>query len=314
MNTTALILAAGGCSLDAALRDPGGCLDAARVLLEAGADPDLCAEPQGGTPLMAAAAMGGAEAVKLLLKWGAAIDTRHARNGSTALHLSCACDHPACAAALLDACCDILIEDQHGMTAVQWAARQGNGDVLLEFQRRTAGEHEVQLVTAAREAAVEQVEQALADGAGANTEALVVLPGDEVLEGGLTSPGREFMGTPLMAVAGHAAGRGAAAAAVVHRLVDAGAPRRGPSFTLVHREFSVKTRKTRSVMDRFPRIGACPNFVIDEDDDAPLTTAAAEGNLEVLRLVGLGRTAASHHRSSTLYTIFTEKFGASIYY
>ena len=92
----------------------------------------------------------------------------------------------------------------------------------------------------------------------------MVLPGDKVLEGGLTSPGRDFMGaararshcrfvlllahfipdsltcsvplylkrqcdrtlgTPLVAVAGHAAGRGAAAAAVVHRLVDAGASR-----------------------------------------------------------------------------------------
>ena len=65
-------------------------------------------------------------------------------------------------------------------------------------------------------------------------------------------------------------------------------------------------------MYRLPRTGACPNFVIDEDDDSPLTTAAAEGTLEVLLLVGLGRIVASYYRSSILYIIFTDKFGTSI--
>ena len=87
------------------------------------------------TPLMMAATTGGAEAVQLLLGSGAKPDARDVR-GMTALMLSVASDHadPKAAAKLLAAGADPNLKDLSGESAIDWAQKYNQPEVLKPFR------------------------------------------------------------------------------------------------------------------------------------------------------------------------------------
>jgi ankyrin repeat protein len=93
VQTTALIRAA-----------QNGRLEAARLLLDAGADPsragvgplEIC-----GSPLMLAATHGHPEVLRLLLARGAAVDAARAGDGCAAFNGACWNKQPECAEALI---------------------------------------------------------------------------------------------------------------------------------------------------------------------------------------------------------------------
>jgi ankyrin repeat protein len=87
-------------------------LEAARLLLDGGADPSL-GDGDGSTPLTTTALRGHVEVLRLLLARGAAMDTQTA-SGNTAFHLACAANQPKCAEALARAGFDIGIKNNEG--------------------------------------------------------------------------------------------------------------------------------------------------------------------------------------------------------
>ena len=92
-----------------------GHLEAARLLLDAGADPGRA----GGnttTPLMAALAEGQLEVLRLLLARGVAVDGADPATGGTAFHYACGHDKAECAEALVRAGCDVCLKDKDGRT------------------------------------------------------------------------------------------------------------------------------------------------------------------------------------------------------
>ena len=92
-----------------------GKLEAARLLLDGGADPDR-ADGNGVTPLMVAAGNGHPEVLRLLLARGAALDTVDPGSGWTAFHDACFSNQAECAEALARAGCDVGLKEQHGVT------------------------------------------------------------------------------------------------------------------------------------------------------------------------------------------------------
>ena len=71
-------------------------LEAARVLLDGGADPSLL-DSEGVTPLMVAAMGGHLEVLRLLLARGAAVDAADKGIRFTAFHYACFRNHAECA-------------------------------------------------------------------------------------------------------------------------------------------------------------------------------------------------------------------------
>jgi ankyrin repeat protein len=119
--STALVVAAGN-----------GRLEAARLLLDAGADPSR-ADGDGRTPLMAAAGGDQLEVLRLLLVWGAAVDAMHPiRECRTAFHFACYYNHAECAEALVQAGCDVGLKTKKGFTGRELAEETGHAAVVAE--------------------------------------------------------------------------------------------------------------------------------------------------------------------------------------
>jgi ankyrin repeat protein len=123
---TALLVSAGG-----------GWLEAARLLLDGGADPDR-AGGGGGTPLMLAAREGQLEVVRLLLARGAAVDAVRPEVGFTAFHYACFNNHPDCAEVLARAGCDVGIKDSEGKTGRALAEAEGHAAVVERLRAAAA--------------------------------------------------------------------------------------------------------------------------------------------------------------------------------
>lgn len=109
--------------------------DIVELLLEAGADVDETAGPEGGvpaaaavTPLLAAAAMGHMRTVSRLLFWGAAVDAIDSE-GRTALCLAAARGSVEVVRALLDRGLDENHKDDLGWTPLHAAACEGHRGV-----------------------------------------------------------------------------------------------------------------------------------------------------------------------------------------
>jgi hypothetical protein len=110
-----------------------GRLEAARLLLDGGADPSR-ADSRGVTPLMTAAPRGELEVVRLLLAWGAAVDAVHPGNGATAFHAACDHNQVECAEVLARTGCDVGLKTTAGETGQQRAEAQGSKDVLRRLR------------------------------------------------------------------------------------------------------------------------------------------------------------------------------------
>ena len=116
-----------------------GQLEAARLLLEAGADPSR-AGGDGVTPLMEAVSGGQPEVLRLLLARGAAVDAVKPPRGWTAFHGACYNNQPECVEALVRAGCDVGLKDVNGMTGRQLAEALGYAGVVERLRAaQTAG-------------------------------------------------------------------------------------------------------------------------------------------------------------------------------
>ena len=92
------------------------------LILQSGADPNV-GHPTQGTPLLAAAAWGECDVVKLLLDHRSQINTVDSA-GFTALHYACQGGHSSCVAALIDRGCDHSIANHDGHLAIQLTTRE----------------------------------------------------------------------------------------------------------------------------------------------------------------------------------------------
>jgi hypothetical protein len=120
-----------------------GQLEAARLLLEGGADPSMV-NGAGASPLMCAATTGQLEVLRLLLQWGAAVDAVEPSRGLTAFHFACGNNNPRCAEALARAGCNVGLKHNNGCTGRQTAEREGFMEVVarlrsLELERLAGG-------------------------------------------------------------------------------------------------------------------------------------------------------------------------------
>jgi ankyrin repeat protein len=110
-----------------------GRLEVARLLLDAGADPNR-AGSDGATPLMGAALRGELEGLRLLLGRGAAVDAVRPGTGGTAFHNACSNNKADCAEALARAGCDVGLKDIEGKTGREVAERKGHDKVLARLR------------------------------------------------------------------------------------------------------------------------------------------------------------------------------------
>jgi ankyrin repeat protein len=239
-----------------------GQLEAARLLLEGGADPSRT-DSQGSTPLMAAAMRSEPEVLRLLLGRGAAVDAAHPIHGGTAFHYACAFNQPECAEVLARAGCDVGLKDGNGKTGRELAGAEGHAAVV-ERLRAVVGE-QLRAAQAAGPAPAPEPAAVVGDGGPADHLLDAVRKGDaaavaqllaagadpNALAAGQMPSGEVVQGTALCAAVGH--GRLEAA----RQLLDAGAD---PSLA-------------------------------NSDGFTPLMVAVAHGQLEVLRLL-LARGAA----------------------
>jgi serine/threonine-protein phosphatase 6 regulatory ankyrin repeat subunit B len=111
-----------------------GRLEAARLLLDAGADPSFGAGAGIITPLMAAAAHGNLEVLRLLLGRGVAVDAVHPGHGRTAFHNACFSNQADCVDALARAGCDVGIKDSKGRTGRELAEAHGHVAVVARLR------------------------------------------------------------------------------------------------------------------------------------------------------------------------------------
>jgi ankyrin repeat protein len=149
-----------------------GWLEAARLLLDGGADPSL-AGSTGSTPLMGAAANGQVEVLRLLLERGAAMDAVDP-NGATAFHGACYTNQAECAEALARGGCDVGLKAKHGVTGLHLAERYGHAAVVARLQALA--------VELPRLAELQAELQALQATAGSEPE---MAPSEKVLRGQL---------------------------------------------------------------------------------------------------------------------------------
>jgi hypothetical protein len=115
-----------------------GRLEAARLLLEGGADPSLAAH-DGITPLMIAVIKGQLEVLRLLLARGAAVDAKQPESGCTVFHYACFHNQPECAAVLARAGCNVGITNHDGATGREMAEAEGHAAVVARLQAVVVG-------------------------------------------------------------------------------------------------------------------------------------------------------------------------------
>jgi ankyrin repeat protein len=265
---TALIIAAGY-----------GQLEAARLLLDAGAEPSL-ANSLGSTPLMIAAQMGQLEMLRLLPKWGAAVDAVDPRDGGTAFHSACYHNQPDCVEALARVGCDVGIKDNDGLTGREIAARKGHAAVVARL--RAVVTEQLRVAQAAARAAPEPEPAAAAgDGEPAHLLLMAALEGDGVAVARLLAAGAD----PNALVAGQPPwGR---CGVTFYSTALCAAAEQG------HLEAA------RLLLDA----SADPGLV-DSDGCTSLMIAAEQGQLEVLRLLLARGAAMDAAEPSRGYTAF----------
>jgi ankyrin repeat protein len=234
-----------------------GQLDAARLLLDRGADPCL-ADSTGATPLVAAARNGHIGMVRRLAACGAELDAT-TPDGATAFHAACGHNQPECVAALVELGCDTSIKDTNGWTGKQWAEPRGHAAVLDVLREAVAARL---LGTAVREAMGTAVNQPAAAAAGVGGAAAIGLckasqAGDLGEMGRLLDGGAE----PDTFVAGRSGNK-----TIVQGTALVAAAGEG------------KLDAVRLLLDR----GADPSLA-DSDGHTPLMAAAGHGHVGVVR-------------------------------
>jgi ankyrin repeat protein len=239
-----------------------GRLEAARLLMDGGADPSR-ANSNGATPLITAVGHGQLEVLQLLLARGAAVDAVHPRTGFTAFHAACFKNQAECAEALVRAGCDVRLKDGNGRTGREVAEEQGHAAVVERLRAVVA--EQLRAARAVGIAPEPEPAAVIGDGGSASQLAQATLQGD-----------------------------GAAAA----RLLAAGAdPNASMSVRLPSGEVYQTTALFVAASDGLVEAarllldaGADPSCAAS-DGGTPLMVAAAHGQLELLRLL-LARGAA----------------------
>ena len=100
-----------------------------RLLLKSGANPNT-AIATGVTPLMTCAKSGSADAVKRLVEYGAAVEAKEPDQHQTALMWAAAEHQLTVAQALIEAHADLKARSKAGFTAIHFAARQGDQEMV----------------------------------------------------------------------------------------------------------------------------------------------------------------------------------------
>src|SRR5580692_6040347 len=100
-----------------------------RLLLKSGANPNTPIGT-GVTPLMTCARSGSVDAVKRLLEYGAAIEAKEPDQHQTALMWAATEHHLDVVQALIDAHADLKAHSKAGFTAMHFAARQGDQEMV----------------------------------------------------------------------------------------------------------------------------------------------------------------------------------------
>jgi ankyrin repeat protein len=110
-----------------------GHLEAARLLLDAAADPAR-ADGDGDIPLIQAAQNGHLEVLRLLLTRGAAVDAADPATGFTAFHAACYKTQPDCAEALIRAGCDVGMKAKGGVRGLEIAEAEGHPALVARLR------------------------------------------------------------------------------------------------------------------------------------------------------------------------------------
>ena len=100
-----------------------------RALLKSGANANT-AIATGVTPLMTCARSGSVDAVRRLVEFGAAIEAKEPAQGQTALMWAAAEHHIDVVKALIEAHADLKAHSKQGFTAMHFAARQGDREMV----------------------------------------------------------------------------------------------------------------------------------------------------------------------------------------
>jgi ankyrin repeat protein len=235
-----------------------GRLEVARLLLDAGADLNRAAS-DGHTPVMMTAGYGHPEALRLLLARGAAVDAADPNASRTAFHFACFNNQAECTEVLARAGCDVGLKDSEGKTGRELAEEEGHAAVLARL----------------RAVVVEQLRTVQAAGAAAELEP------EPAAVGGDWGPADQL-------VTAAAQGDGAA----VSRLLAAGADPNAAVAGLTPSGEVVQTTAL-AVAARAGQLEAA-RLLLDAGADpsraasggtTPLIMAAGYGQLEVLRLL-----------------------------
>jgi len=100
-----------------------------RLLLKAGAHPNTRIGT-GETPLMTCARSGNVETVGILIEYGAEVNAKEPAQGQTALMWAAAEHHLDVAKALIQAHADLRAHSKQGFTAMHFAARRGDQEMV----------------------------------------------------------------------------------------------------------------------------------------------------------------------------------------
>jgi ankyrin repeat protein len=235
-----------------------GRLEAARLLLDAGADPSLV-DGDGVTPLMGAAAGGGhLEVLRLLLARGATVDAVDPSDGCTAFHGACVLNQADCAEALVRAGCDVGLKDKSGHTGRELAENEGHVAVVVRL-RAVVSEQLPAAAWAARPAPAPEPAAVSGDGGPAAQLVTAAAGGDGAVVARLLAAGCDPNApVPLPMRSGEVHQSTALHAAAAHGRLEA----------------------ARLLLDG----GADPSRA-DSRGVTPLMTAAPRGELEVVRLL-----------------------------
>lgn len=93
-----------------------------------------CSTLTGATPLHTAADNGNFDAIKILLIYGADVNSVYQSNGRTALHLAAFVGNLKCVKKLIKSGAGILLEDRNGHTALDLAIQCKNTDCVQYLQ------------------------------------------------------------------------------------------------------------------------------------------------------------------------------------